>query len=327
MVNIHNPSIEVHLAPPEKAKGMAVIVAAGGGNQTCNVGPEGTAIAEWLNGLGVHAFIERYRLRPYSSTTDVLADTQRCFRVVRANAREWGVDPKHIGIMGFSAGGEQSARVALNFDEGKSDASDPIERFSCRPDFTVLVYAGWRRMDLSDVPKKRLRPSWSARDSTTRSMPDKRSSSTRRTSRPRSPSSSTSTAMAVTAAGSGREKASPSGPGTSASSNGQETRGSCRRPARIEPRAPGRLTLEEPAPSKVSRIGAESRRIVIGKRRGHRTTLLLRRYLLLRFHQPKFAGKNCSSHEVDKGTGRGRQFAIAGEDEIDVDRRQCPIGE
>ena len=67
VVNIHNPSIEVHLAPPEKANGMAVIVAAGGGNTTCNVGPEGTVIADWLNGLGIHAFIERYRLRPYSS--------------------------------------------------------------------------------------------------------------------------------------------------------------------------------------------------------------------------------------------------------------------
>jgi acetyl esterase/lipase len=153
VVNIHNPSIEVHLAPPEKANGMAVIVAAGGGNTTCNVGPEGTAIADWLNSLGIHAFIERYRLRPYSSTTDALADTQRCFRVVRANAKEWGVDPKRIGIMGFSAGGEQSALVALNFDEGKSDASDPIERLSCRPDFTVLVYAGWRALDLSNVPK------------------------------------------------------------------------------------------------------------------------------------------------------------------------------
>lgn len=58
VVNIHNPSIEVHLAPPEKANGMAVIVAAGGGNTTCNVGPEGTAIAEWLNSLGIHAFVE-----------------------------------------------------------------------------------------------------------------------------------------------------------------------------------------------------------------------------------------------------------------------------
>jgi acetyl esterase/lipase len=153
VVNIHNPSIEVHLAPPDKANGMAVIVAAGGGNTTCNVGPEGTVIAEWLNSLGVHAFIERYRLRPYSSVTDALADTQRCFRVIRANAKEWGVDLKRIGIMGFSAGGEQSALVALKFDEGEADAADPIERFSCRPDFTVLVYAGWRNVDLSTVPK------------------------------------------------------------------------------------------------------------------------------------------------------------------------------
>jgi endo-1,4-beta-xylanase len=97
---------------------MAVIVAAGGGNKTCNVGTEGTDIAEWLNGLGIHAFIERYRLRPYDSTTDALADTQRSFRVIRANAKEWGVDPKRVGIMGFSAGGEQVAWVTLKFDEG-----------------------------------------------------------------------------------------------------------------------------------------------------------------------------------------------------------------
>jgi acetyl esterase/lipase len=150
--NIHNPSIEVHLAPAKKI-GMAVIVAAGGGNKTCNVGSEGIDIAQWLNGLGVHAFIERYRLRPYDSTTDALADTQRSIRIVRARAKEWGVDPKRVGIMGFSAGGEQAAWVTLRFDQGNPQASDPIERESCRPDFSVLVYAGWQRMDLSHVPK------------------------------------------------------------------------------------------------------------------------------------------------------------------------------
>ena len=153
VVNIHNPSIEVHLAPAEKANGMAVIVAAGGGNTTCNVGTEGTVIADWLNELGIHAFIERYRLRPYSSGVDALADTQQCFRIVRANAKEWGVDPNRVGIMGFSAGGEQSALVAIKFDQGKADSTDPIERFSCRPDFTVLVYAGWAKLDLSKIPK------------------------------------------------------------------------------------------------------------------------------------------------------------------------------
>jgi acetyl esterase/lipase len=153
VVNIHNPSIEVHLAPADKANGMAIIVAAGGGNQTCNVGGEGVDIAEWLNGLGIHAFIERYRLRPYGSATDALADTQRSIRMVRAHAKEWGVDPKRVGIMGFSAGGEQAAWVTLKFDEGNSQAADPIEHESCRPDFSVLVYAGWKEMDLSQVPR------------------------------------------------------------------------------------------------------------------------------------------------------------------------------
>ncbi len=153
VVNIHNPSIEVHLAPADKANGMAMIVIAGGGNKTCNVGNEGLDIAEWLNGLGVHAFIERYRLKPYDSTVDAMADTQRSIRMVRAHAKEWGVDPKRVGVMGFSAGGEQAAWVTLKFDEGNPQASDPVEKESCRPDFSVLVYAGWLKMDLSNVPK------------------------------------------------------------------------------------------------------------------------------------------------------------------------------
>lgn len=153
ITNIHNPSIELQLPPAEKANGMAVIVAAGGGNTTLWVGPEGAEIGKWLNELGVAAFNERYRLKPYDSAVDALADTQRAVRMVRAHAKEWGVDPKKIGIMGFSAGGEQAARAALNFDEGKPDAADPVDRESCRPDFVVLVYAGWLKVDLSHVPK------------------------------------------------------------------------------------------------------------------------------------------------------------------------------
>jgi endo-1,4-beta-xylanase len=151
--NIHNPSIELHLAPADKASGMAVVVAAGGGNKTLYVGPEGVDVANWLNGLGVHAFIERYRLQPYDSAVDALADTQRSLRMVRAHAAEWGVDPRRVGIMGFSAGGEQAAWVTLKFDGGNPKAEDPVERESCRPDFSVLIYPGWRRMDLGVVPK------------------------------------------------------------------------------------------------------------------------------------------------------------------------------
>jgi acetyl esterase/lipase len=151
--NIHNPSIEVHPAPADKANGMAVVVAAGGGNKTLYVGPEGADVADWLNGLGVHAFIERYRLQPYDSTVDALADTQRSIRMVRAHASEWGVDPHRVGIMGFSAGGEQAAWVALKFDPGNPKSEDPVEHESCRPDFSVLIYPGWKRMDLDSVPK------------------------------------------------------------------------------------------------------------------------------------------------------------------------------
>jgi endo-1,4-beta-xylanase len=152
--NVHNPSIEVHLAPPDKANGMAIIVSPGGGNTKLMVGLEGTDIAAWLNSLGISAFIERYRLRPYGSGTDALADTQRSIRLVRASASEWNIDPKRIGIMGFSAGGEQAARVAMKYDAGDPSAADPVQRVSCRPDFVVLVYAGWAKpFDLSEIPK------------------------------------------------------------------------------------------------------------------------------------------------------------------------------
>lgn len=152
VTNVNNPSIELHLAPAEKASGMAVIVAPGGGNTQLVVGTEGTEISNWLNDLGVSAFILRYRLRPYSSATDALADTQRAIRLVRANAEQWKVDPKRIGIMGFSAGGEQVARAVLKFDKGNAGATDEIEKHSSRPDFAVLIYPGWRPMELGPVP-------------------------------------------------------------------------------------------------------------------------------------------------------------------------------
>lgn len=155
VVNIHNPSIELYLAPPEKANGMSVILSPGGGNVDLWVGPEGTDVANWLNSLGVSCFVHRYRLKPYKSATDALLETQRAVRVVRAHAKEWNIDPNKIGHMGFSAGGEQTARLALTFDAGNPDAADPIDRVSSRPDWICLVYPGWApgTMDLTHVPK------------------------------------------------------------------------------------------------------------------------------------------------------------------------------
>ena len=154
VVNIHNPSIELYLAPPEKANGLSVILSPGGGNNTCNVGSEGVDIAAWFNSLGVSCFVHRYRLRPYGSATDALLDSQRAMRVVRAHAKEWNIDPNKIGHMGFSAGGEQTARLALTSDAGNPDVLDPIDRISSRPDWIVLVYPGWTpgTLDMSKVP-------------------------------------------------------------------------------------------------------------------------------------------------------------------------------
>ncbi len=155
VTNIHNPSLELYLAAADKANGMSVILAPGGGNNTCNVGPEGIDIAAYFNSLGISCFVQRYRLKPYGSATDALAETQRAVRVVRSHAKEWSLDPNKIGHMGFSAGGEQTARLELTFDAGKPDAADPIDRVSSRPDWTVLVYPGWvpGTLDLSAVPK------------------------------------------------------------------------------------------------------------------------------------------------------------------------------
>jgi hypothetical protein len=153
--NIHNPSLEYYPAPADKANGMSVILSPGGGNKDLWVGPEGVDVANWLNSLGVTCFVHRYRLQPYGSATDALAETQRAVRLVRAGAKEFNIDPNKIGHMGFSAGGEQSARLELTYDAGKADAADPIDRVSSRPDWVCLVYPGWRpgTIDMSNVPK------------------------------------------------------------------------------------------------------------------------------------------------------------------------------
>lgn len=153
VTNVNNPSIELHLAPADKANGVAIIVAPGGGNKELWVGPEGVDVANWLNTLGVSGFVLRYRLQPYTSGGDALSDTQRAIRTIRAHAKEWNVNPHKIGIMGFSAGGEQAALVALNYDSGNQNATDIVDKQSDRPDFVVLVYAGWRKLDMSHVPE------------------------------------------------------------------------------------------------------------------------------------------------------------------------------
>jgi acetyl esterase/lipase len=144
---IHNPSLLVYLPPKDKTTGAAMIVAPGGGHQFLSIDTEGTNVAEWLNSVGVAAFVLKYRLarEPGSSyKVDVhpYADAQRAIRMIRARAGEWSVDASRVGIMGFSAGGEVAMMASTRFDSGNADAVDPIERQSSRPNFQILIYPG-----------------------------------------------------------------------------------------------------------------------------------------------------------------------------------------
>src|SRR5207237_9293173 len=111
-----------------------------GGDCVLRRGHEGSDIANWLNGRGVTAFVLQYRLAPRYHHPAPLQDVQRALRLVRARAAEWNIDPKRIGIWGFSAGGHLASTAATHFDAGTPDAEDPIERVGCRPDFAILCY-------------------------------------------------------------------------------------------------------------------------------------------------------------------------------------------
>ena len=135
---------------------MAVVIAPGGGHSKLCLGHEGYALGEWLRDHGIAAFVLKYRLArekgsTYTIQEHAMADARRALRTVRSRAQEWGIKPNHIGIMGFSAGGELAAFAAMKSDSGKADAEDPIERAGCRPDFQALIYPG--TSDLFTVEK------------------------------------------------------------------------------------------------------------------------------------------------------------------------------
>jgi acetyl esterase/lipase len=144
IVNIHNPSIEVHVAP---GTGAAIILAAGGGHATLNVGPEASDFVPFFYNYGVTSIILRNRLRRdgYNSRTDEVYDALQAIKMVRAHAKDWRIDPSKIGIMGFSAGAELSAPAAIQFEEfdrTNNTPDNPLAGFSSRPDFVGIIYPG-----------------------------------------------------------------------------------------------------------------------------------------------------------------------------------------
>jgi len=135
------PHLDVFLAPRERATGCAMIVCPGGGFRERAMDWEGVQVAQWLNTQGIHAFVLSYRIRPAGYDRPVAwLDAARAVRFVRHHAAEYGVSPRRIGVIGFSAGSMIASKLAETFDAGAPEADDPVERVASRPDFVAPIY-------------------------------------------------------------------------------------------------------------------------------------------------------------------------------------------
>jgi len=142
--HVQHPDLAVFLPAGSNATGEAVIICPGGGYWILAYHWEGTDIARMLASRGIAAFVLKYRLPGSASNIEPrlspLMDAQRAMRLVRSRAAEFNIDPHKIGIMGFSAGGHLASTLSTHYDGGDPDHADPVERVSCRPDFSVLMY-------------------------------------------------------------------------------------------------------------------------------------------------------------------------------------------
>lgn len=151
--NVHKPTITVYRPPKDKDTGAAVIVFPGGGYRILALDLEGSEICEWLNTIGVTGILLKYRVPSPQGTaryTAPLQDAQRTIGLVRQHAAEWGLNPKRIGVLGFSAGGHLAAASSTNYDSRTYDPLDAADSLSSRPDFTVLIYPAYLVQDKSE---------------------------------------------------------------------------------------------------------------------------------------------------------------------------------
>jgi len=130
-------TLTIHRA--EKPNGAAMVICPGGGYGGLVMEGEGHGIARWLNSHGITGLVLEYRL-PQGKSKVPLLDARRAIRLARSHAEDWKIDPARLGIIGFSAGGHLASTAATRFDSGSAAAKDPLERFSSRPDFAILIY-------------------------------------------------------------------------------------------------------------------------------------------------------------------------------------------
>jgi len=144
--NVTKPTLAVYRPAPDKDTGCAVIVCPGGGYNILAMDLEGTEVCDWLNSLGVTGILLKYRVparKGGERYAAPLQDAQRALGFARQHAAEWKIDPKRLGILGFSAGGHLSATASNNYEKRTYDSVDDADAVSCRPDFTVLIYPAY----------------------------------------------------------------------------------------------------------------------------------------------------------------------------------------
>jgi acetyl esterase/lipase len=144
--NVADPTITLYRVPADRNTGAAVVVCPGGGYHILAMDLEGTEACDWLNSIGVNAVLLKYRVpkregRPQYAAP--LQDAQRAVGLVRAHARDWGVDPARIGVLGFSAGGDLCATLCAHSGTRTYPRVDEADDASCRPDFQVLIYPAY----------------------------------------------------------------------------------------------------------------------------------------------------------------------------------------
>lgn len=156
LTDVSKPSLTIYRPAKEKDTGTAMLLCPGGGYWNLYWQLEGEEVASWLNSVGVTGIILKYRVprRPDEPKTEParrpLQDAQRAVSLVRSKAREWGLHPQRIGMMGFSAGGHLVIATATGFEKRTYAPQDEIDQMSCRPDFAVAVYPGYLKVKAKD---------------------------------------------------------------------------------------------------------------------------------------------------------------------------------
>jgi acetyl esterase/lipase len=146
VANVSQPTMTVY-PPAGRNTGAAVVVFPGGGYNVLAIDLEGTEACDWLTSKGITCVLLKYRVPcavsgPYRNCLAALQDAQRAIGLLRHNAAQWHIDPRRIGVLGFSAGGHMVVTTSTHFDKRLYPAVDAADAASSRPDFAIALYPG-----------------------------------------------------------------------------------------------------------------------------------------------------------------------------------------